>query len=159
MYIFLIVVHVIVALFLVFVILLQKGRGEGMADVFGGGSSQTTIFGTRAGTFLTRATTTAAILFMVTCLLLTIFSSKRGLSVVDKQFIKEQIEKQMPSPEKETDKQTVEKKVEPLSEQAVEVAPKPPVEQVTKPQPKETQSDEIVVLDALPEGEEQEVAK
>lgn len=95
MYTFILVIHVIVSLFLIFVILMQKGRGEGLADAFGGGSSQTTIFGTRAGTFLTRATTASAIIFMVTCILLTVLSSLRGLSIVDKAYINEQVKKQM----------------------------------------------------------------
>lgn len=95
MYAFLLVIHIIVSIFLVFVILLQKGRGEGMADVFGGGSSQTTIFGTRAGTFLTTATTASAVIFMVTCVFLSLLSGKGSLSIVDKQFIKKEINKQI----------------------------------------------------------------
>jgi protein translocase subunit secG len=61
MYTLLLIVHVMVSLFLIFIILIQSGKGEGLSDVFGGGSSQTTIFGTRTGTFLTKATTVSAV--------------------------------------------------------------------------------------------------
>ncbi|MFH2137084.1 MAG: preprotein translocase subunit SecG [Candidatus Omnitrophota bacterium] len=91
MYTVLLIVHVIVSLFLIFIILIQSGKGEGLSDVFGGGSSQTTIFGTRTGTFLTKATTASAIIFMVTCLSLAFISRKEGGSVVQQELQKEQV--------------------------------------------------------------------
>lgn len=90
MYAVLLVIHVIVSLFLIFIILIQSGKGEGLSDVFGGGSSQTTIFGSRTGNFLTKATTASAIIFMVTCLSLALVSKKRGGSVVQQELLKEQ---------------------------------------------------------------------
>ncbi len=95
MYIFLLVVHVIVSLFLIFIVLIQSAKGEGLSDVFGGGSSQTTIFGTRTGTFLTKATTGSAIVFMITCLSLAFISRKEGGSVVQKELVKEQVGKKV----------------------------------------------------------------
>jgi preprotein translocase subunit SecG len=54
----------------VVVVLLQHGKGADIGAVFGGGAS-TTVFGSRgAGNFLTRLTTGAALLFMVTSLVL-----------------------------------------------------------------------------------------
>ncbi|MBU0635166.1 MAG: preprotein translocase subunit SecG, partial [Candidatus Omnitrophica bacterium] len=38
MYMFLLVIHVIVSLFLIFIILVQGGKGEGLSEMFGGGS-------------------------------------------------------------------------------------------------------------------------
>jgi len=90
MYGVLLVIHVIVSLFLIFIILIQSGKGEGLSDVFGGGSSQTTIFGSRAGNFLTKATTASAIIFMITCLSLALISKKSGGSVVQQELLKEQ---------------------------------------------------------------------
>jgi len=90
MYAFLLVIHVIVSLFLIFIILIQSSKGEGLADVFGGGSQQSTIFGTRTGNFLTQATTASAIIFMITCLSLAFLSRQRGASVVQQELIKEQ---------------------------------------------------------------------
>ena len=60
--------HVIVCIFLVAVVLLQRGRGAQVGAVFGGGGGGT-MFGSRgAGNFLTKLTTGAAIVFMLTSL-------------------------------------------------------------------------------------------
>jgi preprotein translocase subunit SecG len=76
MFILLIVVHVIVCLFLVGVILLQQGSSADLAGAFGGQGSQT-AFGPRgAANALTRATAWAAVIFMVTSVLLTVVMSR-----------------------------------------------------------------------------------
>jgi preprotein translocase subunit SecG len=60
--------HVIVCIFLVAVVLLQRGKGAQVGAVFGGGAGAT-MFGSRgAGNFLTKLTTGAAIVYMVTSL-------------------------------------------------------------------------------------------
>jgi preprotein translocase subunit SecG len=70
------VLHVIVAVILILVVLLQTGKRADLAGAFGGGGSQT-VFGTRgAATFLSKLTTTAAVLFMLTSLGLSIVSSR-----------------------------------------------------------------------------------
>lgn len=82
MYWILIVIHVIVSLILILVVLLQSGKAGDLATAFGGASSQA-AFGARGGaTFLSKATTTAAILFMVTCLGLSILTSSGEQSVL-----------------------------------------------------------------------------
>ena len=79
MFIALIVVHVLVALALVLVVLLQVGKGQSIGAAFGGASSSQTIFGSRGpATFLSRLTTVAAAMFMVTSLTLAYFSAHRG---------------------------------------------------------------------------------
>lgn len=61
------VVHFIVAFFLITVILLQSGKGD-IGAAFGAGGSQS-LFGARgAATLLTKLTTVAAILFLMTSL-------------------------------------------------------------------------------------------
>ena len=71
---FLTVLHVIVCLILVIVVLLQRGKGADIGAVFGGGGS-TTVFGSRgAGNFLTKLTTGAAVIFMLTSLSLAYFN-------------------------------------------------------------------------------------
>jgi len=68
MSVFLTILHVFVCIFLIAVVLLQRGKGAEIGAVFGGGGS-TTVFGSRgAGSFLSKLTTVAAILFMVTSL-------------------------------------------------------------------------------------------
>src|SRR3989442_4784474 len=83
MEIFLIVLHVIVCFVLIMVVLLQSGKAADLAGAFGGGGSQT-AFGSRgAATVLTRATTVAAVMFMITSLSLAILGSRRGSSVLE----------------------------------------------------------------------------
>lgn len=67
---FLIVLHVIVSIFLIAVVLLQRGKGAEIGAVFGGGASST-VFGSRgAGNFLTKLTTASAVIFMSTSMAL-----------------------------------------------------------------------------------------
>ena len=84
------VFHVIVCIFLILVVLLQQGKGADWAGAFGGGGSQTTFGARGAGTILSRATTAAAILFMVTSLALTILISRPGGSSVIREGAKQQ---------------------------------------------------------------------
>src|SRR5271154_2742451 len=71
-------VHVIVCAFLILVVLLQSGQSGDIAAAFGGMGSQT-AFGTRtAATVLTKATTWAAIIFMVTSITPSVFTARRS---------------------------------------------------------------------------------
>ncbi len=77
MYTTILVLHLIVCLFLIFIILIQSSKGAEMGAAFGGSSQ--TLFGSRgAATFLNKLTTTAAIVFMLTSLSLAVISVKRG---------------------------------------------------------------------------------
>jgi preprotein translocase subunit SecG len=71
-------VHVIACIALMISILLQSGKGGGLAGAFGGGSSQTLFGGRGAAGFLGRATTVLAVIFFVTSLTLGIASSRQG---------------------------------------------------------------------------------
>ena len=73
----LIIVHVIVCVALIMIVLLQTGKGADMGAAFGGGGSQTLFGSTGASTFLSKATTGAAIVFMLTSLALAYLSSHR----------------------------------------------------------------------------------
>lgn len=69
-------IHVIVCLFLIAVVLLQSGKAADLAGAFGGMGSQT-AFGPRgSATALSRATTLAAALFMVTSLTLSVMATR-----------------------------------------------------------------------------------
>ncbi len=72
-----IVLHVIVCIALILIVLLQTGKGADMGAAFGGGSSQTLFGSTGATTFLSKATTAAAIVFMLTSLSLAYMYGKR----------------------------------------------------------------------------------
>jgi preprotein translocase subunit SecG len=68
----LVTLHVLVCFVLVVVIMLQSGSAADLAGAFGGAGSQT-AFGPRgAATFLSRATTWCAIVFMMTSLTLSV---------------------------------------------------------------------------------------
>ena len=85
MIIFLTTVHVVVCLFLIIVVLLQSGKAADLAGAFGGMGSQT-AFGPRgAATLLSKATTIAAVAFMITSIWLGIEQGRQrdGDSVFD----------------------------------------------------------------------------
>lgn len=66
--------HLIICLMLILAILLQQSKGGGLGGALGGGASQ--IFGGRgAGNFMTRLTSTLAVLFMLTSSALAYLSS------------------------------------------------------------------------------------
>ena len=71
-------VHILICIALVFVVLLQSGRGGGLAGVFGGGAAQTFFGGRGAATFLSKATAWLAIAFMLMSILLAVLSSRLG---------------------------------------------------------------------------------
>jgi preprotein translocase subunit SecG len=72
-------IHVLTCLALIGIVLLQHGKGADMGSAFGSGASQT-VFGSRgAGSFLTKLTTGAAVVFMVTSLTLSYFTAPSSL--------------------------------------------------------------------------------
>ena len=76
-------IYVLVCVTLVMVVLLQQGKGGGMANAFGGGGSSQAAFGARSGaTVLSRATTICAVLFIVGALVLGIMGQRGPGSVV-----------------------------------------------------------------------------
>ena len=73
-----VVVHVVIAVALVGLVLIQQGKGADAGAAFGGGASQT-VFGSQGtGSFLTRATTLLAIVFFVTSFSLALFAKQRA---------------------------------------------------------------------------------
>lgn len=66
MFISLVIVHVLVSLGLIFVVLLQSGRGAELGAAFGGTGQAT--FGRGPATFITKFTTGLAVIFMATSL-------------------------------------------------------------------------------------------
>jgi len=83
MSILLIILHVVVCIAIIMIVLLQTGKGADMGAAFGGGSSQTLFGSTGASTFLSKATTIVAVIFMITSLSLAYISGhKKGSSVM-----------------------------------------------------------------------------
>lgn len=83
MYAMLLIIHILVCVFLILVVLLQSGKAADLAGAFGGGGSQTALGSRGAATFLTKATTISAVLFMITSLSLALMGSRRGGSVLE----------------------------------------------------------------------------
>ncbi len=79
---FLIILHILVCLALIAIVLLQGGKGAEMGASFGAGGSQT-VFGAAGGqNFMSKLTTAAAIVFMLTSLTLAYFYGQPGSSSI-----------------------------------------------------------------------------
>src|SRR4029077_1601893 len=113
----LVTLHVVVCFVLIIVIMLQSGNAADLAGAFGGAGSQT-AFGPRgAATFLSRATTWCAIVFMMTSLAL---SYKRAGPQTGTGSVLEQTSQPAPAPAKST--------------------PAPPVQMPSQPAPQTPQA-------------------
>ncbi len=85
----LLVFHLLIALTIIVLVLLQQGKGADMGAAFGGGSSET-LFGARgSANFLTRVTSSLAVIFFVTSLVLAfLFTRQTGdISVVEESSV------------------------------------------------------------------------
>lgn len=92
---FILTVHFIVCIFMIIVILLQAGKGADIGATFGGASQ--TVFGPRgAATFLSKLTTVAAVIFLVTSIYLANLSKQKGSATVLKGMT---LPTTMPAPE------------------------------------------------------------
>ncbi len=84
MTIFLVILHILVSVALIAIVLLQSGKGAEMGASFGASGSQS-VFGAGGGsTFMSKLTTGAAIIFMLTSLTLAYRSSQPGTSSIMK---------------------------------------------------------------------------
>ena len=89
------VLHVLVCIFLVAVVLLQRGKGAEIGAVFGAGASST-VFGSRgAGNFLTKLTTASAVIFMITSLSLSYLRTTAS----SERLFEEGVEEEIPAEE------------------------------------------------------------
>jgi preprotein translocase subunit SecG len=78
----LVTIHIIVSIALIAIVLLQSGKGAEMGASFGASGSQS-VFGAGGGnTFMSKLTTGAAIIFMLTSLSLAYLSGKPGTSSI-----------------------------------------------------------------------------
>jgi preprotein translocase subunit SecG len=78
--------HVLICLGLIIVVLLQTGRGTGLASVFGGGGGQALFGGKGFGGVLAKATGVLAVLFMLTSITLSLLpkTGARAESALDR---------------------------------------------------------------------------
>jgi preprotein translocase subunit SecG len=74
--------HIVVSIFMIAVVLLQSGKGAEMGASFGSSGSQS-VFGAGGGsTFLSKMTTGAAVIFMLTSLTLAYLSGQPSSSSI-----------------------------------------------------------------------------
>lgn len=73
-----VVVHVIVAVAIIGLVLLQQGKGADAGASFGAGASQTVFGASGSGNFLVRATTIGATIFFITSLSLAVFAKNQS---------------------------------------------------------------------------------
>ncbi|WDN89683.1 preprotein translocase subunit SecG [Desulfosarcina sp. BuS5] len=97
------IVHVIVCIALILIVLLQTGKGADMGAAFGGGSSQTLFGSSGASTFLGKATTIVAVVFMITSVgLAYMVSNKTEKSIILDTTTPIEEKAQTPVPESKT---------------------------------------------------------
>jgi preprotein translocase subunit SecG len=119
------ILHVIVCVFLIAVVLLQRGKGAQVGAVFGGGGGATMFGGRGAGNFLTKLTTGAAIVFMITSLSLAYMRINRGEQLFEGGEVEQEAEKPKGAPFEELGKVPAEPPAEQAAPPAEAPAPKP----------------------------------
>ena len=72
------IVHVLVAMTVIGLVLMQHGKGADMGAAFGSGSSGSLFGATGSANFLSRTTAVLATAFFLTSMSLTYFSSQKG---------------------------------------------------------------------------------
>ncbi len=77
------VVHVLAALAIIGLVLIQHGKGADMGSGFGAGASSTVFGSGGASNFMTRLTTIIAITFFLTSFGLAFYAKERSLAVRD----------------------------------------------------------------------------
>ena len=78
-----IIVHVIAAIAIIGLVLLQQGKGAETGAAFGSGASQTVFGSGGSGNFLTRTTSLAAVVFFATSLVLAVFAKQYSIGASD----------------------------------------------------------------------------
>ncbi len=76
---FLTVVHIITCILLVATILMQSGKGGGLAESF---SSAESLLGAQTSVVMVRVTTGIACVFLFTCLSLAVLTARQGTSLM-----------------------------------------------------------------------------
>ena len=74
--------HVIACVGLIMIVLLQSGKGGGIAGLFGGGGSDQLFSAPSGMVFIKKVTVAMAILFIFTSLFLTVFTARQEYSSI-----------------------------------------------------------------------------
>ncbi len=82
MYTLIFILHIIVSVLLVLTILLQLGQMGGFGGIFGAGAADQIFSSSSGSMFLKKVTIVMAIIFVITTLSLTVFSSRAGIESI-----------------------------------------------------------------------------
>ena len=80
---FVIFIHVVICLGVIFFVLIQSGRGGGLTEQL---SSAESLFGAQTNVVLIRITSVLATIFFLTCLSLALLSTKKNESIMSKRM-------------------------------------------------------------------------
>lgn len=75
--------HIIVAIAIIGLVLIQQGKGADAGASFGGGASQTVFGSGGSGNFLTSSTSFLAVAFFATSFSLAYFAKERAVGMID----------------------------------------------------------------------------
>lgn len=75
--------HIVVAIAIIGLVLIQQGKGADAGASFGGGASQTVFGSGGSGNFLTRSTSFLAVAFFATSFSLAYFAKEKAVGMVD----------------------------------------------------------------------------
>jgi preprotein translocase subunit SecG len=93
----LVTLHILVCFILIIVIMLQSGTAADLAGAFGGAGSQTAFGPRSATTFLSRATTWCAIVFMMSSLALSLKRAPAG-ALAEGSILEQTTQQSAPAP-------------------------------------------------------------
>ena len=94
----LLILHVLVCLSLIGIVLIQGGKGADIGATFGAGASHTLFGATGGQSFIAKMTTSAAVIFMLTSLALSMFWGQAGSdSIMPTQVVPAQTQQAIPA--------------------------------------------------------------
>lgn len=149
----LIAVHVLVCVFMILVVLMQRPRSEGLGSAFGGGITDN-VFGSQTTNVLARFTTWMGIAFFAITLLLSILTAKAnsGKSAIQKKLLSEPVPAAVSTPAPvSTPEATPAAEATPAVE-ATPVVEATPAATAVEATPQSTPEAESAVLEPAPEA-------
>lgn len=78
-----VIFHIVVAVAIIGLVLVQQGKGAEAGASFGGGASQTVFGSSGSGNFLTRSTSVLAVIFFTTSFTLAYFAKEHAVGLND----------------------------------------------------------------------------
>ncbi len=90
-----VIFHIVIAIAIIALVLIQQGKGADAGASFGGGASQTVFGSEGSGNFLTRSTSFFAVVFFATSFSLAYFAKEKAMGLADEGLPTIQIEQEV----------------------------------------------------------------